>query len=210
MLSNKAVEAIQKDLQQLVSKSRYDHSLRVADTAKQLATRWRVSEGKAFLAGLVHDSAKSLSPAHELLSHFSELQRFTSFYAQFPSVWHAVFGPVWVTYKWGITDEVVLRSIKSHTSGKARMGFLEKIIFVADYCEPGRPFLEKDFVYELAKNDLNEAVFCVAWLGLMHLTEAGLPIFEQSFKCYNYYRFKLSASRVSELIKQLQKVSTHG
>ena len=42
----------------------------------------------------------------------------------------------------GITDSEILQAITYHTSGHENMTMLDKVIYVADYIEPGRKFQE--------------------------------------------------------------------
>lgn len=58
----------------------------------------------------------------------------------------------------GIKDKEVLKAIKYHTSGRPNMTLLEKIIYVADYIEPGRQFPGVEEVRELAKTSLDQAL----------------------------------------------------
>ena len=52
------IDLIKEDLKKNLKKSRYEHSLSVANTAKKLARIYGVDEDKAYVAGLVHDCAK--------------------------------------------------------------------------------------------------------------------------------------------------------
>ena len=58
------IDLIKEDLKKNLKKSRYEHSLSVANTAKKLARIYGVDEDKAYVAGLVHDCAKSVSYTH--------------------------------------------------------------------------------------------------------------------------------------------------
>ncbi|MCP6368247.1 bis(5'-nucleosyl)-tetraphosphatase (symmetrical) YqeK, partial [Klebsiella pneumoniae] len=73
-------------------------------------------------------------------------------------LWHAPVGAFLVRNEVGITDKEVLDAIAYHTSGRPGMTLLEKIVYVADYIEPGRRFPGVDEVRELAKKDLNAAL----------------------------------------------------
>ena len=55
-------------------------------------------------------------------------------------LWHAPAGAALVKTEVGITDEDILSAIRFHTSGRPNMTLLEKVVYVADYIEPGRRF----------------------------------------------------------------------
>ncbi|MBI9009805.1 MAG: bis(5'-nucleosyl)-tetraphosphatase (symmetrical) YqeK [Tenericutes bacterium] len=59
--------------------------------------------------------------------------------------------------KFNITDSDILNAIKYHCSGRARMSLLEKIIYVSDFIEEGRDFVDED-LRDLAKKDLDLCV----------------------------------------------------
>ena len=60
------INAIKDRLSRTLSPHRYQHSLATAAEAQSLARRWGVDEAKAYLAGLLHDSAKNYSPEEML------------------------------------------------------------------------------------------------------------------------------------------------
>ena len=55
-----------------------------------------------------------------------------------PSLLHAKLGAYLAKDKYDIEDEEILMAIRSHTTGRPGMSLLEKIVYIADYMEPGR------------------------------------------------------------------------
>lgn len=45
-------------------------------------------------------------------------------------------------HEFDVNDEEVLLAIKYHTTGRQQMTKTEKLVFIADYIEPGRKRLE--------------------------------------------------------------------
>ncbi len=77
-----------------------------------------------------------------------------------PSLLHGKVGAFMAKNKYGITDEEILSAITWHTTGKDNMTDLEKIVFCADYIEPGRtkqPHLEE--LRSIALSDLDMLTF---------------------------------------------------
>ena len=58
MFNMHSVEQIKTFLEKNLTNFRYLHSLMVAEIARELAQVYHVDEGKAYLAGLIHDIAK--------------------------------------------------------------------------------------------------------------------------------------------------------
>lgn len=136
---------------------RYIHTLGVMNTALELAERFNANKKKAELAAIFHDYAKfrnkqemrelvqSSLPDKSILGYGDELL-------------HAPCGAYYLKREIGIEDEEILDAIRYHTTGRPEMALLEKIIFLADYIEPGRTFKGVDKVREMAETDLDEAV----------------------------------------------------
>lgn len=151
------LEVLKQATKKEMPRSRWEHTLRVAETAIKLAKREGVDQHKTQIAAILHDYCKFWSEQdlaywikqellpEELLSYNKEL-------------WHAPVGAAVARKKFGIKDENILNAIRYHTSGRPAMSKLEKIIFLADYIEPGRRFKEVEEVRRVAENNLNQAV----------------------------------------------------
>lgn len=131
---------LDRHLSATLTPSRYSHSLGVAETARNLAYIYGVSTDKAYLAGLSHDLARELSDqdvirlAAEWGTPPTELERSR------PVLLHGKASARLLERDWGVTDAEVLDAVACHTVGKAEMGPLAKILFVADFIEPGREY----------------------------------------------------------------------
>lgn len=73
-------------------------------------------------------------------------------------LWHAPVGAYLVEKEAGITDVEILDAIRYHTAGRPEMTTLEKIIYLADYIEPGRHFPGVEEVRDMAKGNLTVAL----------------------------------------------------
>ena len=56
-----------------------------------------------------------------------------------------------------IEDEDILNAVKFHTTGRAGMSLLEKIIYIADAIEPNRNYPGVEQLRKVAETDLDEA-----------------------------------------------------
>jgi predicted HD superfamily hydrolase involved in NAD metabolism len=148
------LEAVKKQ----ITEHRYQHTLGVVETSIQLAERYGADPKKAEIAAIFHDYAKFRDP-----DEMAEIIRATPTIADdlleyHRELWHAPVGAYLVQQEAGITDEEILDAIRYHTTGRAGMSILEKVVCLADYIEPGRHFPGVDEVRHLAQKDLNKAL----------------------------------------------------
>jgi predicted HD superfamily hydrolase involved in NAD metabolism len=100
-------------------------------------------------------------------------------------LWHAPVGAYLVEKEVGIVDSDILNAIRFHTSGRPNMTLLEKIIYVADYIEPGRHFPGVEEVRELAKLSLNKALIMAIHNTIVFLMKKKQQIYPDTFLTYN-------------------------
>jgi predicted HD superfamily hydrolase involved in NAD metabolism len=178
------IQLIQNTLTTLISQNRYEHSVRVAELMFQLAQKYGVNPNKAYLAGLIHDCAKEMSPTSSAVC-FDDQE--IALYETFPEVWHAFVVKAVGIHYFGTISEDVLDSAMYHTTGKANMNVFQKIMFVADFLEPGRRLDGRKHVDVALKISLDKAVFEISVFKLQDLLNQKRSIHSNLFDCYNFY-----------------------
>ncbi len=178
-----------KTLEQELSYKRFIHTLSVAGTASSLAMCYGADLEKAETAGLLHDCAKCMDVRK--MQKVCEKAGLTvsSFEADSASLLHSKAGSVLAAEKYGITDPDMINAIRYHTTGRPGMSLLEKIIFVADYIEPGR-FTAKNLplIRRLAFSDIDGALMKILYDTLVYLNSTGLVVDPMTQKTYDYYK----------------------
>ena len=178
-----------RTLEQELSYKRFIHTLSVAGTASSLAMCYGADLEKAETAGLLHDCAKCMDVRK--MQKVCEKAGLTvsSFEADSGSLLHSTAGSVLAAEKYGITDPDMINAIRYHTTGRPGMSLLEKIIFVADYIEPGR-FTAKNLplIRRLAFSDIDEALMKILYDTLVYLNSTGLVVDPMTQKTYDYYK----------------------
>ena len=178
-----------KTLEQELSYKRFIHTLSVAGTASSLAMCYGADLEKAETAGLLHDCAKCMDVRK--MQKVCEKAGLTvsSFEADSGSLLHSKAGSVLAAETYGITDPDMTNAIRYHTTGRPGMSLLEKIIFVADYIEPGR-FTAKNLplIRRLAFSDIDEALMKILYDTLVYLNSTGLVVDPMTQKTYDYYK----------------------
>jgi predicted HD superfamily hydrolase involved in NAD metabolism len=167
-----------------LTEHRYLHTIGVMETAIKLADRYGADVKKAELAAIFHDYAK-FRPKDEMKQIIVE-QRMPSILLEYNSeLWHAPVGAFLVEKEAGITDPVVLDAIRYHTSGRIGMTLLDKIVYLADYIEPGRHFPGVDQVRAIAEEDLDNALIQSMKNTIQFLLKKNQPVFPDTFNAYN-------------------------
>ena len=189
----------QDELPLMMSATRWTHVQRVADTAAALARHWQLSESEAHQAGLLHDCAKQLSPALVYAQGLNQPTWSEPLYVTYAPVWHAFVGPYIAKQKWGIKNRSVLSAMQWHSTGRAAMRDLDKLLFVADYIEPGRSFPTREIVENFAYQDLNLGAYAVAFLKLFFLVRDHRAIHPDTYKCREFYIRTLPESRLKQV-----------
>jgi predicted HD superfamily hydrolase involved in NAD metabolism len=161
-----------------VSKKRLEHTLRVEALAVRLARFWEVSEDKARIASLLHDIARD-EPDGDLLGQVRDtddpLAREMAGTAA-PLVLHAPVGALIARRDFGVDDPEILQSIALHTTGAPHMDRLAMIMFLADYCEPGRHFAGVEDVRCLLFSSLEAAMARALAQTLAYLRRHSRPV----------------------------------
>ncbi len=141
----------------LLKPNRVAHVLGCRDTAVELARRWGADPVDALRAGLLHDITKALDGGLQLelcRAYGVELDEFS---LQYPKTLHALTGSLVARRIFG-ENQAVVDAICCHTTGKADMNLLEKIIYVADYMEPNRDFPGVEELRHLTTVDMTQAL----------------------------------------------------
>jgi predicted HD superfamily hydrolase involved in NAD metabolism len=140
-----------------LSEKRYGHTLRVADTAADLARVHGLDEERARLSALIHDAARESEPeeflrlAEEWNLTVEEPER------QSPKLLHGPVAAELARRELGVRDEEVLEAVRAHTTAKPEMGPLSLTLYVADKIEPARDYPSVERLRKLAREDLHAA-----------------------------------------------------
>lgn len=177
------------DVSLLSHPKRHLHSLETAKLSAQLAKVHHVDETKAVIAALLHDITKFL-PYEEAISMSLPYYSKEELSSKSKDTIHAFSCVSLLKGSYGITDLDILGPIEHHTTGKANMSTLEKILFVSDYAEPTRPF-PNESVRELAFVDLDKAVLESLLITKQYLEKHHIAVESSSIQAISYYQNRL-------------------
>lgn len=179
---------MEKKLSKYLDKNRFLHTRGVMYTCASLAMKYGYDLKVAQVAGLLHDSAKCI-PNKKKLSMCKKYHiAYSTFEQERPFLLHAKLGAYLAKEKYGVEDEEILSAITFHTTGRAQMSLLEKIVYIADYIEPMRckaPNLTE--IRKLAFEDLDECVYEILGATLIYLGDDPQNIDDTSKIAFEFY-----------------------
>ncbi|MGY3750647.1 bis(5'-nucleosyl)-tetraphosphatase (symmetrical) YqeK [Vagococcus acidifermentans] len=178
-------QLIEKVRRQMKEK-RFKHVLRVEATALALAEQYNGDLEKTSIAALTHDYAKE-RPDDEMAALVAQGVFEPELLAYGNPIWHAELGAYLAEQELGLKDETILQAIRLHTIGSAEMTLLDKLIYVADYIEPGRKFPGVDRARQLARENLDAAVRYESKHTLLHLVQTNAKIYPKAIETYNQW-----------------------
>ena len=176
---NLPMEQLEQVVISLLKPNRVAHVLGCRDTAVELARHWGADETDAARAGILHDITKSIDGPLQLTLCEAYGKILSDFSRRYPKTLHALTGSLVAKRIFG-ENEAVVSAIEHHTTGKADMSLLEKIIYVADYMEPNRDFPGVEKLRELAFTDMDAALKLGLEMTLEHLKRQGAEVSPES------------------------------
>ena len=186
-LRNLPMEELETEAIDLLKDNRKAHVRGVRKMAGILARRYGADVTDAERAGLLHDVTKAIDGPLQLTfcrEYGITLNKFSS---ENPKTLHALTGSYVAKRLFGENDEVVT-AIRWHTTGRAHMGLLEKIVYIADYTEENRKFPGVDRLREAAMRDIDEAMLMGLEMTIAQLTEQKREIAQASLDAREYFR----------------------
>lgn len=190
------VEKYKNILRENLDDYRYNHSLCVADEAKRLAQMYGANQEKAYLAGLLHDITKNYSEEEHLkvVKLFdiilSELEKSSE------KLWHAITGSAYVKNLLGICDAEIVNAIRYHTTARAKMCLLEKIIYVADFTSADRKYPDVNVMRELVDISLDKAMEYALKYTIDSLKNKGICPHPDTLSAYSEISEKLKSEEI--------------
>ena len=178
------MDSINSYIEKNLSEKRRAHVYGVVETAKKLAEKYGCDKEKAETAALFHDMFRS-TPVEVLNMYVRQLELDTA-YLDNANLAHGPIAAIIMKRDYGIEDQDLLNAVKYHTTGRAGMSVLEKVIYLADAIEPGRNYPDVDKARALAETSLEEACLFSMEHSINYIRERGLFLHEDTIKARDY------------------------
>ncbi len=176
---------VMKDLlpvRDMLKRSRWEHTLRVAVMCAENASRVGLEENRAITMAALHDCAKYLSEDSPMLKGFD-----------FPEgvpdpVMHQFTGAYVAEHTFGIKDPLILDAIKYHTTGRENMTDAGVLLYLCDMLEEGRKYDGVDYLRGLFKEDIRLCFKKALYHQVKYLQSCGDPIDALTLRAYNWVK----------------------
>lgn len=172
-------------LKERLTPKRYNHSLCVADEAVRLAKKYGGDIEKAYLAGLLHDITKNASE-QEHLNIFNEFGiMLNDIEKNAEKLWHAISGSAFIEHKLGITAKEIITAVRYHTTARAGMSQLEKLLYLADFTSADRDYDDVDIMRQKVDISLEAALDYALSYTINDLVSSGKALHLDTVNAYN-------------------------
>ena len=167
-----------------MKETRFNHSCSVAHLAYNIAEKHQLDYSRAYIAGILHDIAKDIDKNESLVLM---KQYFPDFVDIGAFSYHQFLGAKLAKEQFGVVDEEILGAIKYHTTGKANMNWLEKLIYAVDKIDPTRNYDSSGLIAAMMLG-LDEGFMTVLKANVEFLHEKHASINNKlTEECINYY-----------------------
>ena len=184
-LKHLTVDELRPIAMSFLKPKRMPHVLGTEQEAIRLARQYGADVTKAQIAALLHDCTKKLNRDEQLAlcAHYGivpdPLERQTL------KLLHAKTGAAVARDLFGVDDDIY-NAIYWHTTGKADMTVLEKVIYMADYVEPNRVFDGVDDLRDAVHTDLDMGLLMGLQDSIEEMTERGNPVHYRTVEAKEY------------------------
>ncbi|MGN0537547.1 MAG: bis(5'-nucleosyl)-tetraphosphatase (symmetrical) YqeK [Acutalibacteraceae bacterium] len=186
------VKEYDKIIRSRMKTARYKHSRNVAKEAVRLAKKYGADPDRAEIAGILHDITKETPPDEQLQIMKNSGIVLNDIEKGSQKLWHAISGSAYIKTELGITDEDILNAVRYHTTARAGMSILEKVLFIADFTSEERDYDGVENMRKAADKSLEDAMIEGLSFSIADLAERKLTIAEDTFFAYNEVVFQKS------------------
>ncbi len=172
-------------ISQRMKAPRFKHSKNVAKEAVRLAKKYGADAEKAEVAGILHDATKETAENEQMQLIEKAGIVLTEMERESPKLWHAISGSAYVQVELGLDDQEIIDAIRYHTTGRAGMTLLDKVIFIADFISADRDYEGVDRMRKIAEKNLDEAVLEGMAFTIADLAQRKITIAPDTFAGYN-------------------------
>ncbi len=179
------IEEWKKMLQARLDARRYHHSLCVMEEAERLARQYGADVEKARIAGLLHDMTKNDTEEQ----HFDVFTRggieLDEVARSTKKLHHAISGAWRIEHELGVTDREILDAVRYHTTARAGMTLLDKVLYLADFVSADRDYEGVEALRALVHQDLEAGLREALSFSIAELLQKPAPIHRDTVEAWN-------------------------
>lgn len=189
------IEDYKKIIGAKMGEYRFNHSVNVCKEAKILAKIYGCDVQKAETAGILHDITKEVPKEEQLQIICDGGIILDNLQKNAPKLWHSISGSVYIKKELGIDDEDIVNAVRYHTTGRAKMSLLEKIIFIADFTAAERTYSGVATMRKKSRKSLESAMLYGLKFTIKDLAKREMAIHYDEIDCYNELVMKNKTER---------------
>ena len=199
--SEEMLARLREEVKYEMGEKRYNHTLEVEKMAVRLGEIYAPSKIDILrAAALLHDVTKERTPEEHIAICESAGECVTLAERKSPKMFHARTGALVIPVKYPefAIDELI-SAVRYHTTGRADMTVIEKIIYLADYIDMSRKFEDcvklRDFFFDFdfvnadeaeKAEHLRETLILSYDMTIRNLIEDGKHINDTTFEARNF------------------------
>ncbi len=189
-------EKIRKYVKKSVNQTRYEHSVRTAETCVLLCRKYGLDEKVGYLAGIAHDMCKKLPPEKLLEIAKEDGKPISLLEQENPALLHGRAASVMLKKEFNIQDEDVLEAVSNHTFGKKGLCNLGKILYISDKIEPGRGFVDQKYKDSVKNLSLDEFFYKVLSDSCEYLLKKGKKISSETIELLEFLKNNINKGEI--------------
>ncbi len=184
-MDKELIQKLESYVRVRLTEKRYRHTQGVVETAVKLARRYGADEDKTYIAALFHDACKNLDS--DEMNMLVEEYEIGDLYIDKPQLAHSKLAAAILEDKFGVSDREILDAVSYHTTGRAEMSLIEKIVFVADAVEPNRTYPEAEELNRLAFQDIDLTGYKVADSAITRVKKQDMYLDEDTVRARDWF-----------------------
>lgn len=181
------MDSIFKYAMRHLSDKRRVHTYGVASVAVCLARKYGADPEKAEIAALCHDLYRGVGKK-KLNKYVEKLGLPPERYRDNANLSHGKIAAYVMEHKLEISDPDILNAVRYHTTGRAGMSQLEKVIFLADAIEPGREYPLVHELRRVAEDDLDKACMLSLQGTIRYVSQQGVYLDPDTLEALEYFQ----------------------
>ncbi len=179
-------EKIKKYVKKSVGQSRYEHSVRTAETCRKFCKKYGFDEKIGYLAGISHDMCKKLDAEEMLRLVKKDGKPISELEMSNPSLLHGRAAAVRLQEDFDVHEPDVIEAVSNHTFGRKGLCPLGKMLYISDKIEPGREYVDDAYKKSIKNLSLDELFYKVVSDSKVYLLKKGKKIAPETEELLKY------------------------
>jgi predicted HD superfamily hydrolase involved in NAD metabolism len=167
-----------------LSKKRLEHSISTSIICSKLCVQFGIDENKGRIAGIAHDISRETVVTNKMINSLHDNSPVCEEETNNHVLLHGRIGAAFLMQYFNLEDNEILQAVRWHTTGHPDMGDLGKILYIADYIEPGRMFIDNSFRNKIKDLELGEMTMAVLKEQIKYLRSCGCTVTEPTLNLY--------------------------